>query len=344
MVGERATSLLVAACATVVLASAPGCQPDFAARASSVVQERVLAVRSEPAEAAPDQAVKLTALVVDPSGTRKTEAIDWAFCTRPKPLDELDDVSIACFQRTADWIVPLAVGPAVEGKLPLDACRQWGSDVPEPLPGQPAGRPADPDSTGGYFQPERLVIGASGSYVLALGQTRLVCGLPGATRDVLEEFKKTYTPNANPILADVTLATAGGAALPLPDVDAAVTGEPPAPTIVHPGEPVSLVVSWPACDAPPCGGAEPYPYYDLQQHALVARRESMRVSFFASAGSFRDDRVGRGEDERETSVENGWTAPASADVAATGGLVHLWFVLRDARGGVTFRGATVQVQ
>jgi hypothetical protein len=64
----------------------------------------------------------------------------------------------------------------------------------------------------------------------------------------------------------------------------------------------------------------------------------MRVSFFASAGSFRDDRVGRAEDEPEVAVENAWTAPAATGVA------HLWFVLRDARGGVTFRGAAVQVE
>jgi hypothetical protein len=340
MVSVRAATSFVTTAVLACVALA-GCQPDFAARASSVEQERVLAVQSEPAEAAPGQALKLSALVVDPSGTRKSEAIDWGFCTRPKPLDELNDVSILCFQRSADWIVPLGVGPSIDGQLPLDACRQWGSDVPEPLPGQPAGRPADPDSTGGYFQPERLVIGSGGSYLLALGQTRVVCGLPGATRDVLEAFKKSYTPNANPTIADVTLAQAGGEAGSLPDDDASTPPAPAAPVRVHPGETVSLAVSWPACDSPPCGGAEPYPYYDLQQHALVSRRESMRVSYFASAGSFRDDRVGRAEDEHETAVENAWTAPATPP---EGGVVHLWFVLRDARGGVSFRGAAVRVE
>jgi hypothetical protein len=334
MVTRRRSLALV----TLALAAASGCQPDFSARPSAVEQVRILAVQSDPPEGAPGDPVRLRALVVDSNGTRPAEAIDWGFCTRPKPLDELNDVGILCFQRAADWIVPLGVGPDANGKLPLDACRQFGSDVPEPLPGQPAGRPADPDSTGGYFQPSRLVIGGGGDYVLALGQTRLECGLPGATRDVLEEFKKTYVPNRNPAVADVTIARGGGAPATLPVDDGSGTVAPPS---VGAGETVSLTVSWPACDVAPCDGAEKYPYFDLTSRALVARRESMRVSFFASAGSFRDDRVGRGEDDPATSVEDAWTAPTTPPAS---GIVHLWFVLRDARGGVSWRAAQVRVE
>lgn len=56
----------------------------------------------------------------------------------------------------------------------------------------------------------------------------------------------------------------------------------------------------------------------------------MRVSWFATAGSFANDRTGRGEEELETFTENAWTAPDEARN------VHLFVVLRDSRGGVAF--------
>ena len=68
----------------------------------------------------------------------------------------------------------------------------------------------------------------------------------------------------------------------------------------------------------------------------MTRRESLRVSWFTTAGSFERDRTGRAGDEGEAGeppesfTENTWTAPE--DARAT----QLWLVLRDARGGVAF--------
>ena len=62
----------------------------------------------------------------------------------------------------------------------------------------------------------------------------------------------------------------------------------------------------------------------------MRRRESLRVSWFTTAGSYAEDRSGRNDDEPESFTENTWTAPDEARVS------HLSLVLRDARGGMDF--------
>jgi len=79
------------------------------------------------------------------------------------------------------------------------------------------------------------------------------------------------------------------------------------------------------------------PVWDLASRMLVTHRESLRVSWFASAGSFTKDTTGRGEEEPELFARNDWTAPQES------GAVHFWMVLRDSRGGVDFRETTIEV-
>ena len=64
----------------------------------------------------------------------------------------------------------------------------------------------------------------------------------------------------------------------------------------------------------------------------------MRVAWFSTAGSFEDDHTGRPEEEFATSSsENAWTAPNAP------GLVFMWVVLRDARGGSDWQSFQLQV-
>jgi hypothetical protein len=56
----------------------------------------------------------------------------------------------------------------------------------------------------------------------------------------------------------------------------------------------------------------------------------MRVSWFSTAGTFASDRTGRAADDRATFTDNAWTAPEEVRT------VHLFAVLRDDRGGVTW--------
>jgi hypothetical protein len=184
--------------------------------------------------------------------------------------------------------------------IPADACMQFGPDVP------PGGfRPRDPDPTGGYYQPVRAELAGAD---LAFGFTRITCNLASAPPDVSQQYKTMYIANANPTLA----------------IDA--------PTDVAAGEAVTLIASWPAA------AAESYLYYDPLREALVARREAMRVSWYASAGSLPVDASAVGEDDPATSVTTTWHAPPRP------GTAWLWFVLRDSRGGIAVQSLAVTVR
>ena len=87
-----------------------------------------------------------------------------------------------------------------------------------------------------------------------------------------------------------------------------------------------------------CEGAEDYLWFDPTARKLVRRREGIRVSWFASSGTFTDAHTGREEaGPDEPSSDNTWLAPA------TPGTVFLWIVLRDDRGGVAWKGYRVEV-
>jgi hypothetical protein len=329
--------------------SGAACKPEFAERSSLVRSVRVLAIKSEPAEEQPramSPTMQYTALVVDPIGPRDDVSLDWAFCTEPKPVNELNDVSQACFTREASFILPLtSTGSAASGPLPGTGCRQFGPNPPE-LEGGVLGRPADPDSTGGYYQPVR-VLSKGGDGVEAVGQTRLRCDVAGASPEIAREYSFRYRNNANPAIDELVAVQATEQTL-VPDGPGVV------PLEVAAGAGVHLRLAWSMCDANvpcppgatdqcdepgPCTGAESYVLYDLANRRLVVQRESMRVSWFATAGSFANDTTGRGVDEYLLlSTENDWTAPVDTTEAV------LWAVLRDSRGGVSWNRYRVTVR
>ena len=111
----------------------------------------------------------------------------------------------------------------------------------------------------------------------------------------------------------------------------------PAITVTQ-GDRIALRADWPACaGADACGGAESYLSIDPTTKQIATRRESIVVSWYASAGKFDGDRSGRDESDMATNAGNTWTAPKTA------GPVHLWTVLRDARGGVGWASYTLSV-
>jgi hypothetical protein len=80
-----------------------------------------------------------------------------------------------------------------------------------------------------------------------------------------------------------------------------------------------------------CGGAEAYVWLNPASRTIETRRESIRVSWFATAGAFASARTGRTELEAATPFsDNLWTAPAA------GQKVFLWVVVRDDRGGTAW--------
>jgi len=342
------------------------CAPEFSERSSSVTAPRVLGVRSSPAEALPGADVSYQLLVGGVDGTIASPRAKWSYCTQPKATNELNDVAPQCFG-DGDFVIPFGVGTMPKGSLPANACAQFGPDVPQPSSGsgtdssgnavtQTQGRPADPDSTGGYYQPVILDVIASGTHIPSLGETRITCGLAGSTGEQFQEYNKRTKTNENPHISSVTVTSLAN--IELSPEDAAE------PLSVAAAEIISLRASWPTCpelascgdgicspgeaiqDCPDdcttpvgCGGSEPFAYLDPETHVLVDRREAIRVSWFATAGSFSSDHTGRGQDEfTQPSSDNTWTAPKEA------GPVFMWVVLRDDRGGADWQSFKVNVR
>jgi hypothetical protein len=327
------TRPLVRALAALGLISAGaslGCKPDLDQTVSIVAEPRILAVQGVPAEAAPKGTVQYTALYVDGHGRlAASPSLQWDFCGARKPLAELGPVSPQCLQASGSWFSPIGNGVQVTGTVSDIACRQFGPDVPEPEPGQPPGRPVDPDTTGGYYQPLRLLAPTPTGDVIAVEEMRLTCGLTGATADQSSQFHACYHANANPAVDSLA---ANGATLVVDDQGAT--------NPAHPGDRLSLTVSWADCPedttgstcpsgcarSAACTGAEPYVRFDATSGTLSCQQEALSVAWFATGGTFDNDRTGPGT-PATTSI-NVWHAPAQP------GPVILWVVLRDDRGGV----------
>lgn len=292
----RVTSLVAA----LVLAA---CIPELGPRESLVDRPMVLAVRAEPPESKPGAAVTYEALVATPGGTLATIAGDWAFCATPKLLTENGAVSPACL---ADGIVAIGetIGP-VQAVTPSNACFVFGPET-----SSADLRPRDPDTTGGFYQPIRVTVRTGdGASRVAFGFERLSCNLANAPADVVRDFAARYVANENPSLLPLEADLGGG-----------VVGLDAIPR----GAAVTLRASWPA------EAAESYALFDPATQTVLTRRESLRASWFASAGSFDEDRTGRRGDEPETFTTNIWHAPDQPSIT------HLWVVLRDERGGTAF--------
>jgi hypothetical protein len=276
-----------------------GCKPDLTVDDWLVTSSRVLAVKSEPAEAKPGAPLTYTAFLASADGASDGSAILLSFCTAPKPPTENNVVSTACLDSSS--LVQAGNGLSVVATTPANACALFGPDTP------PGGfRPRDPDTTGGYYQPLRLDLPSAAP---TLHLERVLCDLGSAPFDIAAAFAQQYVPNSNPHLAPLV---------------AAVGGQPVSIGSIPRGARVELRASWSAADA------ESYAYFDPAAQTIAARRESMRVAWYVNAGTLDTESTGRAEDDPELSTDNAWTAPSIP------GAAKLWLVLRDSRGGSDF--------
>jgi len=353
----------------VALTLALGCKPELSGRASLVDGNRILAVQSTPAELQPGEdapKVSYRALFVAPDAAPDPAVLRWSFCDVAKPLAVTGPVAPECLASRGPALS--SIGNTAEATVPVDACRVFGSTPPEVKAGEPVTRSPDPDTTGGYYQPVRVTMVDDPDAVPTVGVTRLACGLGStATQEQAIDFAKRYRPNENPALSGLGARRGAGAEEP-------VAPDAPTPVRARPGETLTLRAHWAPCPTEPscgdgicgagedratcpddcvkpdpctgddcskphgCTGSEPYVVLDPIVHRIVARREAMRVSWFATAGEFAHDRTGRSEEEAATTdTDNDWTAPASP------GDVQLWAVIRDDRGGVGFSAFTIDV-
>jgi hypothetical protein len=253
----------------------------------------------------------MTSLVVSPAGTVPAPALDWSLCLAPKPSTENNVVNASCLASGGSQALASAT-PTASVTIPYDACRLFGPQVPPQPAGQPPFAPRAPDATGGYYQPVRVDFQGDASIALE----RIECSPPGASLDLAAQFEQLYTPNRNPSLAELT---------------AAVEGQPVQLGAVPAGASVTFTAGW-TPDSP-----ESFPVVDAFNQLLVFHREALTVSWYATAGVFRDERTGRAEEDLSLQTSNSWTAPP------TPGEVHAWIVLRDSRGGGDFREFAITV-
>jgi hypothetical protein len=343
----RSTPLLVAMLAVA-------CVPEFDDDATRIAGRRVIAIQSTPAEvdlrlvtASRETLVEaVVAEVVD----QRADDVEWTLCIDRKPLSELGPVSRRCLESPnpgADIAVPLGRGASVPAMLPELACQLFGPERPDPEPGEPAGRPVDPDPTGGFYQP--VLAWLDGEVVL--GGVRITCGLFNVAPNVSTEFTARYRVNQNPAIERLELVASDGSVTEL---------DPEGVTRVRAGESYDVRAIFPACPSEPecgdgicgpdetssdafpdlsfcpddcttplgCGGAEEYVVYDPENGRVETRRESVVVSWFSTAGTFSSERTGdTGAVGSLRASENDWKAPGE-------GPVRIWAVLRDDRGGV----------
>ena len=254
-----------------------GCQPELTDRPWLVDTARVLAVKSEPAEASPGELATFTALIANGSTSAQPR---WRFCIAPKATTENNSVSSACL--TSDSALRAAGrGLEIQATLPSDACASFGADTP------PGGfRPRDPDVTGGYYQPLRVdLLDAEPVFHLQ----RIACGLAGASFDVASAFGQSYVANRNPLLTPLS---------------ARVDGEPVAVDRIPRGARVELELGW--------SEVETYVLYDRDRQQLVTQRESMRVAWYVSGGTLEREATGRSADDPLLFSANEWHAPTDA--------------------------------
>jgi hypothetical protein len=329
---------------SLALASA-ACVPDFDTDLSQLTEPQVLAISSSPAEAAPEKPLKLSALVAVPEGERAPR-LDWTMCLARKPLTELGPVSPLCFGAGSDEdsgsVVDLGSGSSVDATLDKDVCKLFGPLRPAPVGNEGAGRPADPDVTGGFYQPFVARLGGA----TTLGSVRIDCDLANVNRDEAIDYRKRYRSNENPRIAEVARLTDAGSE-PLAADDE--------PFTLAAGSRLALRASWDECSTTSkcgdglctafedsttcaedcsgalrgCTGAEPYVWYDAQRQSVQPRREGIRVAWYASRGHFEGEQTGLDEAEAgdRSFTDNTYVANAEP------GPVTLWLVIRDTRGG-----------
>ncbi len=308
---NRASILLL------LVVAALGCKPDLGAPQSLIIGPTILAIRGTPPESAEGGMATYDALTVDVSGTVAAPQINWALCLAPNPPANGNDVADACLTIPDDTTMP---APTFTATLSSNACTLFGPEAPPPMKGQPPMRPADPDTTGGFYQPVRATWESDAGPLLAFAQQRITCRLANAPTDVAAMYAADYVPNNNPTLADLVLDPSGTAtSLYVADETAA----PPAAT-VSAGQKVTLQADFSS------DSAETFLFWNVLTLTLDMQRESLRLSWFATGGAFEHDATGRGQTETETFTQNVWTAPA------TPGPVYFWTVLRDDRGGIDF--------
>lgn len=297
------------------------CVPDLDVDESRLSAPRLLAIRSEPAEARAGETVSLRGLYASEGGVIDEAPLDWAFCVGRPSLAELGPYAAACVAWESEMLVGIGVGATVTGSVPRDACRLFGPDPPPVGAGGAAGRPVDPDPSGGYRIPLRLIEPDDDAIVMA--ELRVSCGVAGATQATSAAFRRRYRANV------------------APSIELGITDDEGAPlgASVPIGARVALIASVPPCgeEEAACGGREHYVRYDAASAELVTERESLRIAWYATSGHLAIERSGLSSDATDAPLTNTW-------IPSGPGEVTLIAVARDDRGAASWATRMITVE
>jgi hypothetical protein len=311
-------------CVAGFVAGVAACKPSVGQPPYRITDSTLLAVYGSPSEVKPNASVTYSFLIGSPAGTVTDVSAFWDVCETPKPPSESNAVASACAQPPDAGAS--SVGQTFTVAMPSKACQLFGPIAPTPAPGQPAVRPRDPDSTGGYYLPVQVWLpdlpsGPAEGFAFE----RISCNLANAPASAITDYNSRYQPNISPGIDHTDIVDASGRT-PFESVDGMVQ-------TVSVISGASVVIE--AALMP--GSAETFAYYDATTETVVDQQESLHMSWFVTGGTFEHDRTGVAAGDSSTSTNNRWTAPSLP------GTVNLWLVLRDSRGGVASKSYAITV-
>ena len=268
---------------------------------------RILAIQPMPAEVGSGENAMLFPLIVDPGvdldAGSSLPTLEWAMCTKRPDIGV--DIDPACFDAdTADFLVPL---PTLAGGATMLTMPQLSvSDFDLP------------DSTGGFYVPIRLRITQGDTRITAFERLRWKAGF--------------VPPNNNPSLTGIAYVPTGADG-ELPDLGQQVDLQELDATTPLP-LPLGGKLRFRAEDAP--GSAESYMTFigDVTNPAnvtITTVTETLQFFWYASAGKI--DPSVTGEARPDTELD---TTQYTDSLGPRNGLVDLWLVAREERGGIDF--------
>ena len=264
-----------------------GCNNSFDP-ASFVDKLRLLGVEAEPPDLSPGQMTTLTATWANPGGAAPT--ITWDACLLPPPPGTGHALNQDCLGLDGGAaLVPFGTGETVTATMPAVTPEMLGL----------------PDASNGWYLQVLLRLDADGRSQLGVYGLRLYLGAltPNA-------------PNQNPVLTGI---------YHVPSADAGAEDQTAlddaAPLEVHAGDEVALR----ALVTPE--SQETYVVYDGDPRTTPPRTvtETVRISWFTTAGEFSEDVTGVPKPDTTLKLEK--------HLPPSGTPIDLWVVARDERGG-----------
>jgi hypothetical protein len=275
--------------------------------ASFVEGVRILGIHADPPEVASGEQAMLVPLVVDPGVDLDAGVPDityeWALCNK-RPAIGID-VDPDCFDADGgDLLTPLPTlaGGATMVTMPPRTLADFNL----------------PDTTGGFYVPVRLRISAGDTHITAFERLRWKAGF--------------VPPNQNPGAMGIAYVPTGTDGQ-LPDLGQTVDPQP-----LDENTPMDLPLGGKlrlrGSDTP--GSSESYMTFvgDLTNPSnvtITTVTETVQFFWYASAGKLDPDVTG---EARPDAILD--TTQYTDTLAARAGLVDLWLVVRDERGGVDF--------